>query len=112
MRNLSLFFFYSHFSKKTLEKNNYDEDWIPKQDAEEFIEKKPKLEFNKPKNSKELKRLRLNAIEKRINQDYRIIRQQYGDIIRYVKEKAHPKNTYPIILKSRVKHTKCYHALG
>ena len=49
---------------------------------EEIIDKKPKLEINKPRNSKELKRLRLNPIEKRINQDYRIIRQQYGDIIR------------------------------
>ena len=47
-------------------------------------EKKPKLEV-KPKNAKlELKRLKLNYIEKRINQDYRVMRENYGDIIRYV----------------------------
>ena len=66
--------------KKSQVKKNSDEDWIPKD--EEIIDKKPKLDINKARNSKELKRLRLNPIEKRINQDYRIIRQQYGDIIR------------------------------
>ena len=72
--------------KKIIVKNNYDksEDWLPNSelDHQEIIpDKKPKLEI-KPRNSKELKRLKLNAIEKRINQDYRIIRQQYGHIIR------------------------------
>jgi hypothetical protein len=69
--------------KKIIVKNNYDKVWLPNSEiaGEEIPDKKPKLEI-KPRNSKELKRLKLNAIEKRINQDYRIIRQQYGHIIR------------------------------
>ena len=71
--------------QKIVVKNDYDkiDDWPPNSeiDHQEIPDKKPKLEI-KPRNSKELKRLKLNAIEKRINQDYRIIRQQYGHIIR------------------------------